>query len=53
MQASILSDSKGDIFASDISMEMMDLAVGQYKQSNFSGFVQADITRDTIPERKI
>jgi ubiquinone/menaquinone biosynthesis C-methylase UbiE len=46
----ILSDSKGDVFASDISMEMMDLAVGQYKQSNFSGFVQSDITQIPFPK---
>ncbi|MDC0083802.1 class I SAM-dependent methyltransferase [Oceanospirillaceae bacterium] len=46
----ILSDIKGDIFASDISIEMMDLAVGQYKQSNFSGFVQADITQIPFPK---
>lgn len=46
---SILSDSGGEIFASDISMEMMDLAVGEYRKSNFSGFVQSDITEIPFP----
>ena len=40
----ILSRSDGDIFAADISMEMMDLAKGEYDKSNFVGFVQSDIT---------
>ena len=41
----ILSDIDSKIVASDISMEMMDLAVDEYKPNNFLGFIQSDITK--------
>ncbi|MBL51621.1 MAG: hypothetical protein CMG57_06650 [Candidatus Marinimicrobia bacterium] len=41
----LLSDLDSEIIASDISMEMMDLAIGEYKSDSFSGFIQSDITK--------
>ena len=46
----ILSTCKGQIFASDISSEMMDLGFGEYGQGNLAGFVQSDITEIPFPD---
>jgi ubiquinone/menaquinone biosynthesis C-methylase UbiE len=40
----ILSKHSCSIVASDISIEMMDLAVNEYSSKNFNGFLQSDIT---------
>ncbi|MDC0979988.1 class I SAM-dependent methyltransferase [bacterium] len=41
----LLSNIDSKIVASDISMEMMDLAIDEYKSHNFLGFIQSDITK--------
>jgi len=46
----ILSTCKGQVFASDISSEMMDLGFGEYGQGNLAGFVQSDITEIPFPD---
>jgi ubiquinone/menaquinone biosynthesis C-methylase UbiE len=45
----ILDDTRAGILASDISMEMMDLALEEYNPSALIGFVQADITEIPVP----
>lgn len=40
----LLSNLDAQIVASDISMEMMVLAENEYKEVNFQGFLQSDIT---------
>jgi ubiquinone/menaquinone biosynthesis C-methylase UbiE len=40
----ILSKYSCSIVASDISIEMMELAVNEYSNKNFTGFLQSDIT---------
>jgi len=40
----ILSKYSCSIVASDISIEMMDLAANEYSSKNFNGFLQSDIT---------
>ena len=42
----LISKTSAEIFASDISLEMMDLARGAYRMGNFHGFVQCDITEN-------
>ena len=41
----IVQDSPAHVVGSDISLEMMDLARGEYGTDKFAGFVQADITK--------
>jgi len=45
----ILSRKKASIVASDISLEMMELAKYEYYSSDFHGFVQADIINSPFP----
>ena len=40
----IVRSSPASVVGSDISIEMMDLARGEYGEDRFTGFVQADIT---------
>lgn len=42
---SVLSEDQALIVASDISLEMMELAKNEYNKNRFCGFVQADITK--------
>ena len=42
---SVLSENQALIVASDISLEMMELAKNEYNKNRFRGFVQADITK--------
>ena len=42
----LLSKTPAQIYASDISLEMMDLAYGAYETDNFHGFVQSNITEN-------
>ena len=46
----ILAVTEAEVFASDISLEMMDLAINEYSSPRFSGFVQADITEIPFPD---
>ena len=41
----LLSELDSEVIASDISMEMMDLAIDEYESNSFSGFIQSDITK--------
>jgi SAM-dependent methyltransferase len=41
----ILCNSPGSVIASDISIEMMRRAFGEYRGNNFHGFIQCDITQ--------
>jgi ubiquinone/menaquinone biosynthesis C-methylase UbiE len=45
----LLDKTQVDIFASDISFEMMALARGMYQSETFRGFVQCDITENPFP----
>ena len=40
----ILSKLESQVVASDISFEMMNLALNEYPGNNFTGFIQSDIT---------
>ena len=44
-----LSENEALIVASDISLEMMELAKNEYCKKKFYGFVQADITKSPFP----
>lgn len=46
-----LATSQAQVVASDISMEMMSLAAGEYARDHFRGFVQADITAVPFSDR--
>ena len=41
----LLSKYPFKVVASDISIEMMELAINEYSENNFAGFLQADITK--------
>jgi len=47
----ILSHNKATIVASDISLEMIELAKSEYYSENFYGFVQADIAKSPFPDK--
>jgi ubiquinone/menaquinone biosynthesis C-methylase UbiE len=46
----LLDKTQADIYASDISFEMMALARGMYQSETFRGFVQCDITANPFPK---
>jgi ubiquinone/menaquinone biosynthesis C-methylase UbiE len=48
----ILSRNKASIVASDISLEMMELAGNEYYSNNFLGFVQSDITKSPFVDEE-
>ena len=46
----VLSSQPCQVVASDISLEMMELAGAEYEKSKFSGFYQADLTNTPFKE---
>jgi len=48
----ILSKYSCSIVASDISIEMMDLAANEYSNKNFNGFIQSDITNTPFQDNE-
>jgi len=48
----ILSNNSASIVATDISMEMMELAINEYTGKNFYGFLQSDLSNTPFTSSK-